>query len=368
MTRKLIQTNDYQLDSESKYRQLFNFCTDALVVIDSRTRRVLDVNSAALKMYGYSRDEFFQMQEQDLYDRLQLPGTAISRYGQSTGTCHYRRKDGTTFPVNIISRHFLWDGNVVCLVAIRDITEMKQAEQIQYGVLAYEELDNLKQNILSTVSHELRTPLAIIKGYSSLMLEYFERLAQEERQDYLAAIDRATNRLTGLVEHLLDMSRLDAGLLRMDRLPTEIRPLLEMAVKEAAVRAPTHSIEIKGFIPDVLLDMDGRRIRQVVDNLIDNALKYSSPGSNVSVSAGRRDRDILFSITDEGAGIESGDLDKVFDRMYRIEQRLAEHLTGLGLGLALCKALVEAHSGCIWAESTVGQGSTFYFTIPLYIR
>jgi len=333
MTRKLIQTNDYQLDSESKYRQLFNFCTDALVVIDSRTRRVLDVNSAALKMYGYSRDEFFQMQEQDLYDRLQLPGTAISRYGQSTGTCHYRRKDGTTFPVNIISRHFLWDGNVVCLVAIRDITEMKQAEQIQYGVLAYEELDNLKQNILSTVSHEL-----------------------------------ATNRLTGLVEHLLDMSRLDAGLLRMDRLPTEIRPLLEMAVKEAAVRAPTHSIEIKGFIPDVLLDMDGRRIRQVVDNLIDNALKYSSPGSNVSVSAGRRDRDILFSITDEGAGIESGDLDKVFDRMYRIEQRLAEHLTGLGLGLALCKALVEAHSGCIWAESTVGQGSTFYFTIPLYIR
>ncbi len=368
MTRKLIQTNDYQLDSESKYRQLFNSCTDALVVIDSRTGRVLDANSAALEMCGYSRDEFFRMQEQDLYDGLQVPGTAISRYGQSTGISQYRKKDGTTFPVKIISRHFLWDGNVACLVAIRDITEMKQAEQIQHDALVYEELNNLKQNILSTVSHELRTPLAIIKGYSSLMLEYFERLKQEESKDYLVAIDRATNRLTDLVEHLLDMSRLDAGLLILDRMPTEIRPLLETAVKEAAVRAPTHSIEIKGAIPDVLLNIDGRRVRQVIDNLIDNALKYSPPGSNVTVSAERRERDILVSITDEGAGIESENLDRVFDRMYRIEHRLAEHQTGLGLGLALCKALVEAHNGCIWVESTVGQGSTFYFTVPLYIR
>ena len=101
MTEKLIQTYDYQLDSESKYRQLFNFCTDALVVIDSWTGRILDANSAALEMYGYSRDEFFRRQEQDLYNGLQVPGTTISRHGQYTGICQYRKKDGTTFPVKI---------------------------------------------------------------------------------------------------------------------------------------------------------------------------------------------------------------------------------------------------------------------------
>ena len=248
---------------------------------------------------------------------------------------------------------------------VRDITEHKQVGNMQREMREHEELTELKTSILSMVSHELRTPLAIIKGYATMLVAYSERFGEGEKRDYLGTIDRATDRLTDLVEHLLDMSRLDAGLLRLDRTPTNIRPLLQMAVAEAAVRAANHRMALTRPVPDVVLHIDGGRIRQVVDNLIDNATKYSPKGSMVTVAAGRRRADFVVSVADQGIGILGKNLPKVFDRMYRIEQKMAEDPSGLGLGLALCKALVEGHGGRIWAESVVGKGSTFYFTIPM---
>ena len=276
---------------------------------------------------------------------------------------------------------FAASGPEEVLAIVRDITENKQAADMQREVHEYEELNELKTSILSTVSHELRTPLAIIKGYSTMLVDYSDRLGQEEKRDYLGTIDRATDRLTDLVEHLLDMSRLDAGLLRLDKRPTNIKPLLEMTVAEAIVREPNHRLVLRKPVPDIELHIDGYRIRQVVDNLIDNATKYSHQGSGVIVSAEmrqigsaerrqmgtaeRQQKDVMISVVDQGIGIPDANVSKVFDRMYRIEQKMAEDPSGLGLGLALCKALVEAHGGQIWAESTVGRGSTFYFTIPV---
>ena len=114
-----------------------------------------------------------------------------------------------------------------------------------------------------------------------------------------------------------------------------------------------------------MVKIDAKRVRQVLDNLIDNACKYSEEGTAVVVSAQREKQELVLSVADQGVGIPRGELKKVFGRMYRLEQRLAKDPGGMGLGLGLCKGLVEAHGGNIWGESEVGKGSIFYFTLPL---
>ena len=246
-----------------------------------------------------------------------------------------------------------------------DITERRL---LQSKMAEYQELDILKTNLLSTVSHELRTPLTIIKGYSTMLLDYDWRLDAGEKSGHLRLIDRATDRLTDLVDHLLDMSRLDAGLLKLEKLPVNISKLLKNAVAEAELGEHKRRIQLRidGKLPGV--NIDARRIREVLDNLIDNAIKYSDEGSGVLIEAKADESELVISVVDRGIGIAAEDLEKVFDRMYRIEQRLSADPGGMGLGLALCKALVEEHNGRIWVESRVGEGSTFYFTLPLIIE
>jgi len=243
-----------------------------------------------------------------------------------------------------------------------DITERKLLEK---KMIEYKELNKLKSDLLSTVSHELRTPMATIKGYSTMILDYDRRLGEEEKKEYLQSIDRATDRLTGLVDHLLDMSRLDAGLLKLDKSPTSMFGLIKEAVAEGQLRTPKRRIvaNVSRGLPRAMVDAG--RIRQVLDNLLDNACKYSEEGKEVVVSARRVEQHLLISVTDQGLGIPADEVERVFDRMYRIEQRLAPTVGGMGLGLAICKGLVEAHGGRIWVESKERKGTRCLFTLPL---
>lgn len=242
-----------------------------------------------------------------------------------------------------------------------------ERKQIEKKMVEYEELDEFKSSLLSTVSHELRTPLAIIKGYSTMLLSYDKRLEHNEKDEYLQSIDRATDRLTELVDHLLDMSRLEAGLLKLNKQPASISKLMRETVAEAKLRAPSREIVLKLINGLPMVNIDARRIRQVLDNIIDNAIKYSEEGTDVVVEAPQVGLWLQISITDRGMGIPVAELEKVFDRMYRIEQRLTSETGGIGLGLPICKGLVEAHGGRIWVESEVGKGSTFHFTLPMGI-
>ncbi len=245
------------------------------------------------------------------------------------------------------------------------IAQVVERKQIEEKMVEYEELDKLKDGLLSNVSHELRTPLAIIKGYSTMLLDYDRRLRQDEKEQYLESIDRATDRLTELVEHLLDMSRLEAGMLQMDKQTVSVSKLIKETVVEANLRAPRHAIVLNLTNRLPMMDIDARRIRQVLDNLIDNAFKYSEEGTEIVVSARRMEQELLISVADQGIGIPAEDLERVFDRMYRIEQRLTPEIGGAGLGLAICRGLVMAHDGRIWVESELEKGSTFYFTLPI---
>lgn len=244
-------------------------------------------------------------------------------------------------------------------------TSESERRQIERKMVEYKELDKLKDSLLSTVSHELRTPLAIIKGYSTMLVDYDRRLRSAEKQGYLESIDRATDRLTELVDHLLDMSRLEAGMLRLDKQPTNISRLMEETAAEANLRAPGREIVLKLTKRLPMMDIDARRIRQVMDNIIDNAIKYSEEGTRVVIQSRQMGSELQISVVDKGIGIPAKDLETVFDRMYRIEQRLTPETGGVGLGLAICRGLVEAHGGRIWVESKLERGSTFYFTLPL---
>jgi len=255
------------------------------------------------------------------------------------------------------------EGNVVQMIGYCfDITERKYLER---KVIEYEELNKLKSDLLATVSHELRTPLSTIKGYSTMILDYFTKLSTDEKRDYLKSIDNSTDRLAKLVDNLLDSSRMEAGLLKLEKTSTSISKLLQQAVAEANVRVNHHYIvmRLEKRLPRV--NIDAKRIRQVLDNLLDNAAKYTPQETEVLVLARRAGQELIISVADQGSGIPADELTKVFDRMYRIEQRLTPGVAGIGLGLSICRWLVEAHGGRIWVESELGKGSIFYFTLPI---
>jgi PAS domain S-box-containing protein len=279
--------------------------------------------------------------------------------------CEYRiiNKSGQIKWVMQTISPIQYRGREAILGNIMDISERKYLER---KVIEYEELSKMKSDLLATVSHELRTPLAIIKGYSTMILDYFSKLSPGEQREYLKSIDNSTDRLAKLVDNLLDTSRLEAGLLKLEKAPTSISKLIQKAWAEARLRANHHHnivIRLGKRLPR--LNIDARRIRQVLDNLIDNAIKYSPAGTEILISARQVDKELVISVADQGQGIPADELTNVFDRMYRIEKRLSSDTDGMGLGLSICKRLVESHGGRIWAESEVRKGSTFHFALPL---
>jgi signal transduction histidine kinase len=243
-----------------------------------------------------------------------------------------------------------------------DISERKYLER---KVIEYEELSKMKSDLLAMISHELRTPLATIKGYSTLILDYYNRLEASETVDYLKTIDMSADRLTKLVSNLLDTSRMEAGLLKLEKTKVDLAQLIKNIVTEAGVRAEIYRFAVKTGEKPLMVKIDVSRIRQVLDNLIGNAIKYSPPGTKITISASKSDKEVLVSVSDEGPGIPAGELKNIFERMYRIEQRLYTGADGVGLGLYICDKLVQAHGGRIWAENKMEKGSTFKFILPL---
>ncbi len=362
-------------ESEEKLRLILETIPHGLAVADM-SGKLIQINRSVMRQSGFSEKEllgkkYFNFVSKKDRDRaVEYHNEVVESGTDQDNEYILKRKDGSEFPAKITEIPIEdASGNILgTLAMVEDITEQRKAEEEHRKNIEYRELDRLKTNLLSTISHELRTPLASIKGYSSLLLTYNRRLDDTQKRESLEAIDRSTDRLTELIEHLLDMSRLDAGLLRLNLEETKPSNIFSAAVAEARLRAPKYKfkIEIKSRLPALMAD--AKRLRQVIDNLVNNAIKYSPQGTKITVRAEVKAKELLVSVADQGQGIAAAETKKIFDRMYRIEQRLGKDPGGLGLGLSLCKALVEAHGGRIWVESQVGKGSTFYFTIPLKPR
>lgn len=223
--------------------------------------------------------------------------------------------------------------------------------------------DELKQALLSTVSHELRTPLTTIKGYARTLL--IEDWDLETRHEFLRIIDEEADNLSELVDNLLDLSKLEAGVLQIHRRPLLIGPLLQRVVQRRRETSRQHAFTVDCADDLPLVLGDPRRLEQVVENLIENARKYSESGS-IGVAARRSGRQIEVTVSDQGQGIPAELVERVFERFYRIDNSLSRGTGGTGLGLSICRGLVEAHGGQIWIKRTSPQGTTIAFTLPEY--
>lgn len=238
------------------------------------------------------------------------------------------------------------------LVLVRDLTELRQ-------------LDHLRSTFVSVVSHELQTPIAIIKGYASTLRREDATWDQETMRRGLEVIEEEADRLNDMVRNLLAISRIEAGALRLEFAPLQLRPLIERVARRMQVR-PGRPRRIRTRIADDLPHVmaDKERIEEVLRNLIDNALKYSPPDSEVLVEAWATGTEVVVAVTDHGPGIAVEDRERVFQPFERLDSGLTRRRPGAGLGLFICRAIVHAHGGRIWIERAPSGGTRVLFSLP----
>jgi K+-sensing histidine kinase KdpD len=227
---------------------------------------------------------------------------------------------------------------------------------------AQRELARMQDEFISTISHELRTPLGFIKGYVTTLMREDTTWDEEKRAEFLRIIDDESDRLRELIDNLLDSSRLESGSLSMTLEPARLGPILRGSVQRIQSAHPDMQVSLE--IPDDLpiQRIDSTRIAQVLDNFLNNAQKYA-PDAHVTVLATLTGEQVLVEVLDDGPGIDSEHSPHLFERFYRVPQDTNKR--GTGLGLYICRKIIEAHSGEIGVESALGDGTRFYFTLPL---
>jgi len=244
---------------------------------------------------------------------------------------------------------------------------VRGAIAVFHDITRLKELEIIRQDFVANVSHELRTPLTTIKGYAETLLE--GALKEEVAFQFVQVIKRHTDRLTKIVEDLLMLSKIESKEFQLKiefiSLPDFINDVIDF-VKEAAEKKEI-SISQSKITSSQAVGADRNYLEQIFINLLDNAIKYTHEGGKVTISAIEKDkREIQFSIEDDGMGIPREDIPRIFERFYRVDKGRSQELGGTGLGLSIVKHLVQAHGGRVWVESQLGEGSTFYFTLPIF--
>lgn len=235
------------------------------------------------------------------------------------------------------------------IFTLRDVTRESEAERMRTA-------------LVSTVSHELRSPLTAIKGYVDSLLDGgpWDEATEREFLDIIAA---SAEKLAVLVDNLLDAAKLEAGVLRMEMEPVRVERIAQQVLDHRRRLTPGHELRLEADDNLPLAEADPVRLEQILANLVDNAIKYSPAGGAVTVGITGGDM-ITVRVSDQGIGITPEDAERLFERFFRVDNGLARSTKGVGLGLYICKSLIEGHGGRIWVESTPGRGSTFAFTLP----
>jgi signal transduction histidine kinase len=215
------------------------------------------------------------------------------------------------------------------------------------------------------VSHELRTPLTSIKGFATTLLATDVVWDAESQHDFLVTINEEADKLTDLIEQLLDLSRLQAGKLRIHPEPRSIADILDMSMAQFEALARQHQliIHIPADLPPVMAD--AQRISQVLVNLVENAVKYAPEGTQIIITGEAQPSTVRIDVQDEGPGIPVGDRERIFEPFRQSETAIAQQSKGIGLGLAICKGLIETHGGKIWVADGAEAGTTMSFSLPL---
>ena len=228
-----------------------------------------------------------------------------------------------------------------------------------------EQANDSRLKFLAMISHELRTPLTPIKGLVTTLLADDVRWDANEQRDFLNIINQETDRLVELIEQMLDLSRLEAGLSAIQPRPTRLQQIVMATVTQLLDIALNHILKLDLADDLPIVNADGRRIAQVIANLVSNAARYSPAGTTITISAHLAVGQMQVDVADNGPGIPKLQQPYLFKAFYRGDDEKARQTKGMGLGLAICKRIVEAHSGNIWLNTTAGPGAVFSFTLPL---
>jgi two-component system phosphate regulon sensor histidine kinase PhoR len=237
---------------------------------------------------------------------------------------------------------------------------------IFHDITRLKELEKIRQDFVANVSHELRTPLTTIKGYVETLLD--GAIKEEVAEQFVQIIKKHTNRLIKIVEDLLTLSKIESKELRLSREKIFLSEFIEefLFFFKGAAEKKKISLELRAIHPALSVDADRHYLELIFMNLLDNAIKYTPEGGTITITIRKQNENYAeVAIQDTGVGIPKEDLPRIFERFYRVEKGRSREYEGTGLGLSIVKHIVQAHSGKVWAESEVGKGSVFYFTLPL---
>jgi PAS domain S-box-containing protein len=367
-------------ECEQTFRLLIEAVRDYAIFMLDVDGRIVSWNTGAQLLKGYCAEEiigqsFFQFYTEA--DRHAGRPSRLLKMAADLGRVEDEglrvRKDGTTFWANVIITA-LYDerGQVRGYAKItRDLTERRRTEEdlrtsiqrLEDTKQQLQELNEVKSYSISIASHEVKSPLTSIKGYVDNLLEGVAGELPESVRYYLTRIDYNTDRVIRLINVLLDLSRIEAGQMPLDldvvsirQVVTDVIKDLEPVAKEKAINLQVHNMT------DVPVRADRLKLEQVLRNLIDNALKFTSEGQVVVQSEIREPERMIITVTDTGCGIPPDHHQKVFNIFHRAPSGVPQ---GAGLGLAIAKSLVELQGGRIWVESELGRGSRFSFTLPV---
>ncbi len=248
----------------------------------------------------------------------------------------------------------LYDSNgrlLNVIVNVVDITRFREAEQ-------------MKSTFVSVISHELKTPVALIKGYAGTLRRPDVKWDSETIQEGLGVIEEEADRLNSLIDNLLDASRIQAGVFKLELGDVNLERLTQRVVDGFQFQTETHGFQLDfpAELPAVVADE--ARIRQVLDNLVSNAIKYSPDGGTIRIGAWHDAQGVTVFVADQGIGIPHDEQSRLFESFYRVDSGMRRRTKGTGLGLYLSKTIIDAHDGAIWVRSEPGKGSTFFFTLP----
>ena len=337
--------------SEEQYRTIVRTAMDGFWRTDIQGK-ILDVNDSYCQLIGYSRAELLTMSIGDV-EAVEMPEETarhierVKERGYDRFETRHRTKNGQIIDVEV-SVNLTRDEDGQFFVFLRDITERKKVDQV-------------KDEFIGLVSHELRTPLTVISG--SLRTAMSEGLSQEDVRELLQNAAEGTDSLEAILENMLELSRYQAGRLQLRVEMVSIADTVRTAIEKLKRQGITHEFEID-IAPELPpVEADPMRVERILLNLMENAAKYSPEGGKITVSSRMQDGFIVTDIADQGLGISPDDRPKIFGLFQRLEpsRRLAK---GVGLGLLVCKRLVEAQGGWIKVESEPGKGSVFSFALP----
>ncbi len=276
--------------------------------------------------------------------RQVLPGGDEVTGEVEVGTVRRRSFSVTAAPVRAA-------GASSAVLVLHDITELRRLERV-------------RRDFVANVSHEFKTPLTAIQGFAETLLGgALDDKANRKR--FMEIIREHAQRLARLTDDLLKLSRIEAGRLELESRPVSVAALVNGCVETARLKAESKGLRLTVGLPEDLPAVRGDAVQlgEVLQNLIDNALQYTPPGGRIDVTAYSNGHEVIFTVADTGIGIPEADLERIFERFYRVDAARSREAGGTGLGLSIARHIVDAHGGRIWVESAVGQGSRFRFSI-----